>query len=156
MAAFSSIIAAAGLGLSAAGTVMNVMGQQKAAAGAKRAERLREAQMNIEESRSRRQIIRQAVVARGSALSNATSQGAQESSGLVGGISQITNESGGAVTAGQQNKQLGTQMFAANRQISAGQSQSSFGSGLSSLGNGLVSNSEMIGRIGNYFSGRPA
>lgn len=153
MAAFSSIIAAAGLAAGAAGSAIQFAGQRKAQAGAEKAERLREAQMNLENARSRRQIVRQALVARGQALTGATAQGAQDSSGALGGQQQITSESGQSTLAVNQNQQLGQGMFSANRQISAGNSQASFGSGLSSLGGGLVQNSEIIGRIGNYAFG---
>lgn len=154
MAAFSSLIAAAGLAAGAAGTAVQFAGQKQAQKGAERAEKLRQSQMELDNTRSRRQIIRQAVAARASALSGATSQGAQESSGYMGGQQQITSEAGASILAVNQNQQLGQNMFSANRQISRGQGLASFGSGLSSLGGGLVQNSETIGRIGNYFTGR--
>lgn len=153
MAAFSSIIAGVGLAAGLAGTAVQYMGQKTAQKGAERAERLREAQMNLDNQRSRRQIIRQAVAARATSLSNSTSQGAQESSGGIGGQQQITSEAGQSILSNNQNQQLGQGMFAANRQISAGNSQASLGSGISSLGGSLVNNSEMIGRIGQYAFG---
>lgn len=153
MAAFSSIIAGAGLALGAAGTAIQFAGQRQAQKGADRAEAIRRAQMEIESQRERRGIIRQAVQARAAALSNATAQGAAEGSGLSGGLSQITSQAGQASTASFQNQGLGVNMFNANRQISSGQSQASFGSGLSSLGGGLVNNSQTIGRLGNYAFG---
>lgn len=156
MAAFSSIIAGIGLAAGAAGTAVQMSGQKQAQKGAERAEKLREAQMNLDNQRSKRQIIRQSVAARAAALSGATAQGAQQSSGAIGGQQQVTSEAGQSVLAGDQNAQLGASMFSANRQISAGQTRSSFGSGISSLGGSLVSNSEMIGRIGNYYTGRTA
>lgn len=154
MAAFSTMIAAAGVGLGLAGTAVQYAGQKKAQAGAERAEKIRQAQMTIEGTRERRSIVRQAVAARAAALSNATSQGAQDSSGLSGGLAGITAQAGQAATASNQNEGLGTGMFAANRQISQGQSQASTGSGISSLGGALVQNASTIGRVGNYFTGR--
>ena len=154
MAAFSTLIAAAGLGLGAVGTAVQYAGQRRAQAGAERAEKIREAQMTIESTRERRNIVRQAVAARAAALSNATAQGAQDSSGLAGGLSQITNQAGSAAVASAQNQGLGYGMFAANRQISQGNSQASLGSGISSLGGALVQNSQTIGRIGTYAFGR--
>lgn len=153
MAAFSTLIAAAGLAAGAAGTAIQVAGSRKAQKGAERAERIREAQANIENQRSNRNIIRQTIAARATALSNATGQGAQDSSGLAGGLAQISGQGGSAILANEQNMGLGAGMFAANRMISQGNSMSSFGSGLSSLGNGLVNNSETIGRLGNYAFG---
>lgn len=153
MAAISTLIAGAGLALGAAGAAVQYAGQRKAQKGAQRAEQLREAQMNLENARQQRQIARQVAVARAQAISAAASQGAQESSGLAGGLGQIQGQGGSASLASNQNTALGGQMFGANRMISAGQSQASLGSGLSSLGGAFVNNSETIGRIGNYAFG---
>ena len=153
MAAISTIIAGAGLALGAVGAGVQYAGQRRAQAGAERAERLRKAQADLETQRQRRNIVRQTVQARAAALSNAATQGAIDGSGLQGGYGQIQGQGGNAMVAVQQNQDIGAGMFAANRQISGGQSQASLGSGLSSLGGGLVSNSETIGRIGNYAFG---
>jgi hypothetical protein len=132
---------------------MQYSGQKEAAAGAQRAEKLREAQSEMEGNRQRRQIVRQAVLARSEALTNATGQGASEGSGLAGGYGQIQGQSGGALAGSAQNQQLGQQMFAANRQIAAGQTTASTGGGVSSLGGALVKNQEAIGRLGAYAIG---
>ena len=153
MAAISTIIAGAGLALGAAGTAVQFVGQRRASAAAERAERLREAQARLENDRQRRQIARQVAVARSTALSNAATQGAQDSSALMGGYGQIQGQAGNAGVAVNQNQTIGAGMFAANRDQSRGSSLASIGSGLSSLGGGLVNNSETIGRIGNYAFG---
>ncbi len=153
MAAFSTIIAGVGLALGAAGTAVQYAGQKKAQAGAARAERIREAQSTIENTRQQRSIVRQALQARAAATSNAATQGAALGSGLQGGLAQIQGTAGSASVASNQNQGLALNMFDANRTISAGQSQASLGSGLSSLGGGLVQNSETIGRVGNYAFG---
>lgn len=132
------------------GTLAQVSGANKAAKGAERAEELRKAQMDIEATRSRRQIMRQALVARSDALSNATSQGAALGSGLAGGLAQVNNEAGVATTASNQNQALGTQMFGINRSIARAQTQQSTGQGISSLGGALVKNQQEIGRLGAY------
>lgn len=153
MAALSTLIAGLGVAGGIAGTVVQYAGAQKAQKGQERAEKLREAQMNLENQRQQRQVIRQSTIARAQALSNASNQGAQDGSGLQGGYGQIQGQAGGAFVANNQNQQLGAGMFAANRQISAGQTMSSIGSGISSLGGGLVSGSDTLGRIGNYAFG---
>lgn len=152
MAAFTlaGIAGAIGAAATAAGTVMSFAGQNKADKASKRAEKLRENQMNIESQRSRRQIIRQALVARSDALSNATAQGAAQGSGLAGGIAQIGGDAGRNITDVNQNQALGTSMFAANRQIAAGQTMASTGNGISSLGGTLIKNQDAIGRLGTY------
>lgn len=155
MAAFSTLIGAAGVGLSAVGVGAQVYGMVKAQQGERRAERIRAAQMNLESQRERRNIVRQANIARAAALTAAESQGAQAGSGLAGGLAQVSGQAGSSIQAVNQNQQLGTQMFGANRMISSGNTMASIGSGISSLGGSLVQNSDMLGRLGNYAFGRP-
>lgn len=146
----SGAVGALGTLAGVGGTIAQMQGASEAAKGAERAEALRKAQMDLEATRSRRQIIRQAALARSTALSNTTSQGAAQGSGLQGGLGQIQNEAGGAAVASNQNQILGTEMFSANRQISRGQTTSSIGQGVSSLGGALVKNQQEIGRLGAY------
>lgn len=153
MAAFSTLIGAVGAAATAVGVGTQVVGAVQAARGEKKAEALREAQMNLESRRERRNIVRQAALARASAVTSAQSQGAQDGSGLQGGLSQITSQAGNATVATNQNNQLGSAMFGANRMISSGNTMASIGGGISSLGGSLVQNSEMLGRLGNYAFG---
>lgn len=136
-----------------AGTVMQMKGAREAAEGAKTAEDIRKAQQDIEAVRQRRQIIRQGLIARSEALSNATAQGAQGGSGLAGGIAQTVNSTGQQITNVNQSQDLGNQMFRANARISAGQTTQSVGSGISSLAGSLVKSQEQIGRLGAYAIG---
>lgn len=158
MAVFSSIAAALGglagtLGTIGAlvGTGFQVKGALDAQAAQDKMEGLRKAQMELESNRRRRQIIRQAVVARAEALSNATAQGASAGSGLQGGYAQIGGESGSAVAAVEQNRQLGRSMFGANMALSRAQTIQTIGSGVSSLTGALVKNQNEIGRVGTYY-----
>jgi hypothetical protein len=127
------------------------MGAMQASRAQDRMEKLRKTQMELEGNRQRRQIIRQAVVARSEALSNATAQGASAGSGLQGGYAQIGGESGSAVAAVEQNRQLGRQMFDANAALSKAQTIQTIGSGVSSLAGALVKNQNEIGRVGTYY-----
>jgi hypothetical protein len=154
MAALSTIIAGVGLGLSAAGTAVSVIGQMQASEGAKRAEALRERQMNLEAARQRRSVVRQALRARSIALTNATDQGATGGSGIAGGLGQIANTAASNTQAINQGVQIGSDMFRANETISGGQTLASFGSGLSNLGGSMYQGSETLGRIGSYFTQR--
>lgn len=133
-----------------AGTALQMSGANKAAAAQQTAEDMRKAQMDLEATRSRRQIMRQALVARSEALSNATAQGAAQGSGLAGGLAQIQNEAGTSTLAVNQNQDTGNQMFGVNRRIAQAQTQQSTGSGISSLGGALVKNQQEIGRLGAY------
>lgn len=152
-AATGATAAAGGIGtaLSAIGTAAGVAGQFMSASAAKKAEKLREAQMNVEATRQRRQIVRQAIVARSEALSSATAQGAAEGSGLAGGLAQIQSQSADNITGVNFAQQLGQQMFAANRRAATAQTVGSFGSGLQSLGGALVRRQDELGRLSTYY-----
>jgi hypothetical protein len=133
------------------GTGFQVKGALDAQAAQDKMERLRKAQMDLESTRQRRQIVRQAVVARSEALSNATSQGASAGSGLQGGFAQISGEARSAAGAVDDNQFLGRAMFKANRQLSRAQTVQTIGSGISSLTGALVKNQNEIGRVGTYY-----
>ena len=148
-----TIIAAIGLGLGAVGTAVTVVGQQKQAKAQKKAETLRENQMNLEASRTRRQQVREMLAARGAALTAGADQGAGEGSGIAGGLAQIAGTGGSAITATNQNQTIGQNIFAANRQYASGGSMASFGGGISSLGGALIKNSATISKLGTYMSG---
>lgn len=153
MAAISTTIAAIGVAASVAGTATAYVGAQKQADAAEEAEKLRKRQMDLEADRQRRQIARQAAVARGQALSNATVQGAGAGSGAQGGMSGIVGEGALATRDVTTNQQIGAGIFNANAQYAQAGSMVAAGQGLSSLGGSLVKNSGTIGQIGAYYSG---
>jgi hypothetical protein len=121
------------------GSVVQFVGQRKQAKAAKKAEALRERQMNLEAARKKRELIREGVVARGKAKANAEAQGAGAGSGLAGGLAQITGQQGRNVQANNQDQQIGQGIFAANRQYAAGGTLASIGSGISSFGSAFSS-----------------
>lgn len=151
----ATIIGAIGLGVSAAGTVAGFVGQQQATEAAKKAEAMRANQMGLESARQRREIARRATVARATALSNATNQGAGQGSGLQGGFGQIAGQAGNATLAVNQNQELGQAIFGFNRQQYNGNSLASFGQGLQGLGGSLTQNQELFGRVGSYLFNQP-
>lgn len=150
------LAAALGLGLSAVGTAAGVAGQVMSMNAAKKAEKLRERQMDLDTARQKREIARQAIVARSTALSSATEQGAQMGSGLQGGQAQITGSANQGILAANQNQEIGAGIFAANRKAASGNMLSSFGNGLSGLGGMFLQNQELFGRVGTYYAQRPA
>ena len=151
MAAISTIIAGIGLAVGVAGTAAQVVGSSQQAAAAKRAENLRERQMNLEAARQRRQVIRNSLRARSMALTSATAQGAQSGSGLQGGFGQIGQQTGENIQGVNQGTEIGAGIFAANRDSAGVSSLVSFGQGLGSLGGALVNNADTLGRIGTFF-----
>lgn len=140
------IAGAAGL-LSLAGTGLQVYGALQQAAASKKAEQLRANQMNLEAQRARREQIRRAQVARAQATASAVTQGAQFSSALAGGQSQINNEAGRNRMAINQDQQIGNAIFSANRDYANAGMISTLGGGVSSLGGAFASNAETITRL---------
>lgn len=147
------LIAAIGLGLSAAGAFEQFTGAKKAEKGAERAENARQAAQNLDAQRRKRQIIRDAQLARSQALANATAQGAQEGSGLQGGLAQISGEKNDSILGVNLNQQLGNEVFAANKQQRQGQSQANVGQAIQSVGGAIMQNRGAIERVGTYAFG---
>lgn len=145
-----TIIAGIGLVLGAVGTGVQVKAANDASEASKRAENLREQQMNLEAARQRRQVVRNALKARSMALNSATNQGASRGSGLQGGYGQIGSEAGGNILGINQGTAIGAGIFETNRDAAGAAALASFGQGLGSLGGALVNNSETIGKIATY------
>lgn len=89
--------------------------QNVQAAASVAAETARFQQMTLDATRARRQVIRQALITRSTALAGATAQGAQGGSGLQGGIAQIANQRSQMLTGIFQNTDIGNAIFEANR-----------------------------------------
>lgn len=145
-------IGALGLALSAAGTAVGMAGQRKSIAAQKRAEELRKKQMELDAARQRREVARRAMVARAQAVSNATTQGAGQSSALQGGIAQVTGDSNRGRQAIDQNLSIGRGIFDANMQRFKGESMMATGQGIQSLGGVFGSNQDLFGRVGTYMT----
>lgn len=125
--------AAAGV-LSLVGTVFGFIGQQKELAAMKKQEKARIQQLNLETQRRKRETIRQATVARAEALSNATNQGAGETSALAGGVAQVTNQAGRNIQAANQDYSIGREIFRQNMKIADARGLQSLGAGISNFG----------------------
>lgn len=148
MAAVSTVLIGVGLGLSAAGTAINYSAQKKRAAAEEKAENAREKAMNLDALRRKRAVIREAQIARSTALANATAQGAAEGSGLQGGYGGITGQEGSNISGIEQNRQLGAEVFQANRAASRASTMSSFGQSVQSIGGMLIEQRGAISRVG--------
>lgn len=165
MAAISTAVAVAGLGISAAGAYNSYKGAKGQSAAQKqmidielRQEKVRQQAMELSAKRQSMEILRNSQRARSVALSTANAQGAQFGSGLSGGYGQIAGQTGVNLLGISQNLGFGQQMFDLNSQLSQAKmayadagTQSSLGSGLSSLGGTLIGNAGTIGNIGKGF-----
>lgn len=167
MAALSTIALIGGLALGAAGVGVQVASAQASASAQKdeiaaqqKAEATREQSMKLDSMRKQREMIRQGILARSQSLTQGSNQGAGYGSGIAGAQAGITEQTAFNTLGAQQQSQLGSDIFAANReafgarsrQADAG-SMGAFGSGLSTLGGAMMKNTGNVDRIGGAFQG---
>lgn len=131
--------AAVTLGATLFGGFMQFRGEQKQIKAQQKAEKLRERQMNLQAMRERREVIRQSVVARATALATTTAQGAAApgSSALGGSYGQIGGERGRQIQAINQNQEIGQGIFKANRQYFQGSQQIGLGTAIAGAGQAI-------------------
>lgn len=137
----------AGTALAVGGTIMQYSGQRKAQRGARQAEALRLRQMNVQAQRERRQTMRQAIIARSQALSQAEAQGASGGSGILGGLGNVASQAGDNLASIGMSQQIGQGMFGANSLISSGQTMANLGGTIAGIGNMFQSNWDVNRRV---------
>lgn len=172
MAAFSTMIAVAGLGLSAVGAYQQYSGmkeQQKTQSeiiGQQRnIEAERKKQMELDATRRRRELVRQMIAQQAQASAVMTAQGATgPGSSAVGGVyGSVMNQGQRQILGVNQNLEIGRNIFDANENIYQAQRRSAsagsdvaFGNMLSSFGGALVKNASVIGKVGGSFGSAPS
>lgn len=156
MAAVSSLLAATAI----AGTAISAVGTKKQASARKdmtnasiQAENARERQMNLEADRSQRENFRKAQVARATALTNTTAQGASYGSALPGAEGQIAGREGMNALAIAQNRDIGADIFSANRDYAKASSQASTWGAVANAGTSIIGLSQPIAQIGSTLIG---
>lgn len=142
------VIAAIGLAVRVVGGIVQARGARKQYQGQSKIEDARNEQMQLEARRLRREQIRQGIMARSVATSNAVNQGAQYGTGLAGGQAQIFGQTNRNLEDITQNEAIGSRIFDLNKQVGQAQTTQYIGSGLSSLGDSLIQNASTIARIG--------
>jgi chromosome segregation ATPase len=90
---------------------------QEVVSANKRLEQIRMEQAKQDANRSKRQILRESQVARSTALSRATNQGAAGSTALQGAYGQITGQTSDLLNTLNQNANAGQAVFAENQNI---------------------------------------
>lgn len=143
----ATIATVASIGLGAVGTAVQVRGANAASKAQQKAEKARKAQMRLEADRERRNIIREAQMARAVALSNATSEGAEDGSGLQGGYGQISGRAGSSIVGVNAGEKIGSTIFNAN-------AQQARANGLISTGQGVTGLGSFFGQFGSYLNNR--
>lgn len=157
----AAITAAIGLGIAAVGVGTQIYGASKAAdaneqaiAAQQHSEQIKLQANAIDADRRRRQFVREGVIARASALSTTTNQGANQSSGLQGAYGQIAGRTSFGISGVDIAQATGLELFNANQDLfqakQAGNQAamvSGIGSGLTSLGGAIVGNIGPIDRV---------
>ncbi|SRR6266550_3064422 len=156
-----------GLATQSAGQLTSMFGAHAANAAQRRdiglerqVEGQRRQAMELDANRRRLETYRVAQRMRATALTTASSQGAQQGSGLAGAYGQIGGQSGVNLLGLNQNTQIGENIFGLNSQISDtkiaqanAQQTMQLGSGISSFGSSLMGASQAFGRLNSGFAG---
>jgi len=143
MAALSTIIMAAGLAVSTAGTVSAISESNRSNKLQKQSLELQRNQAEIEAGRSRRQAYRDMLKAQSVSETNAAVSGGSVSSSLEGGIAQAANSGLQSTRDINQNLDNANQMFDLKR--------SSIGIG--STSQALFGIGKNMSSLGSFFSG---
>jgi hypothetical protein len=141
-------MAVAGALLGVVGQAFGLIGGLKTAKAEKKAEKLRERQMNLEAARKKRENIRQAQIQRAEVASNAVSSGAGDSSALAGGIAGIEGAANRNNVAVEQDRQIGAGIFRQNRKAASGRGIAGIGEGISAFGSSIGGGA--FSSIGSY------
>lgn len=147
MAAISTIIAGAALGVTAVGTVAQVKQQKKQTQLQQQANEFQQKQANLQMARSKRDAVREARLAYGAAQNSAANQGVSDSSGSQGGLSSISSQAADNVSfldqygfySDQASALLGKANMAAGRAATAGS--------VAGLGMSVFNNANGIARV---------
>lgn len=141
-------VAGISVALSLVGALTGVVGSFLQYSAAKKAEKLRMKQAQLEAARGKREQIRKTQAAQASATASAYNQGAGASSALAGGLAQIQNTGARNTVAIQEDLSIGNNIYKANQQANFGSFLGSLGGGVSSLGGAVSSQAGTITRLG--------
>lgn len=162
-------LAGIGIALGVAGAVTSFFGskgesdaQKAAIAAQQRQEAIRQEAMRVDADRRRRQLIREMLIARSTAVQRGANQGANAagSSALPGAFGQVAGRAGFGLEGVNTSLRLGEDMFSAQQQLLAAkldmanaQHTSQIGKSLSSLGGAFLGNVGTIDRVFGGFGG---
>ena len=144
-------MAVAAAGFSVIGSVLGFVGGFMQANAAKKAEKARKRQMQLEASRRRRDAIRQGMIQRAQVVAAGAATGVSPSDSSVQvGAASATSQAGRGVLAANQDERLGLKVSRANQQFQRGGMIAGIGEGLSSLGGAVTRAGPTLARIGNF------
>ena len=139
MVAISSFVAIAGLAIGAIGTFAQISASKQAASEQRKA---RAAQRRVQQEQTRRsrlQALRQAQLTRARAQSTGIGIGAGESSGLAGGLSSVSANTGAALGSASQLSGLSNQISVFNQNAADAQSRAQTFGAVAGLGSTIAS-----------------
>lgn len=146
----------AGTAASIGGTAYSAYSGQKAATASKKAEKLRQRQMNLDSAMKRREILRKTQLARAQAVSRTTAAGVSDPGGsaLGGATASITQRGQEDLGYNQFSTDIGNDLFSANRQYTQWSSNAQTGSGIAQMGMNLIQAAPTLQRIGTEIAGQ--
>ena len=140
----ASSIAIAGLALAAVGTATTVIATQRQASAQKKASRERDKLAALEASRQRRRTIREARIARGTALNVAGQVGAGDSSGLAGGLSGLGAQAATNLGFSTQTQAIGKRITGFGTEAAKASTLGAIGGQVAGIGGSIFSNRQAI------------
>jgi hypothetical protein len=157
MVAVSTIIAGAaigGLAVSGYSAVQQAEARRDATEASRRAERLRERQMQLDAQRRQREVFRRQMIARATTVSRTTAQNAGLGSSAVGGaFGEQAGTTGRDTLYNALGLDIGRGLFDANADIAEAQGRTATYEGLGQLGTSFVNNAQLIGQVGHSLFG---
>jgi len=147
------IAAAIGLASAVGGTAYSAYSGNKAAKQSRKAENLRQQQMNLDSQMKQREIFRKTQLAQATARQRATQSGSQFGSGLQGGLAEIAQRSGEDTNYNFQSTNIGNDIFAANQKQTMFKSNAEAGAGVAAFGMNLLQSLPTLNRIGTEIAG---
>lgn len=160
-------VAAASAGAQVVGSLVSAGGYSTMAEGEQeqtkaqlKAERIRHRQMRLDFMRQRREVVRQALVARSTLIAESVAKGAEGDSSVITGLAGVTTQQGRSMETNKQNEALGDSLFKANMdyfraggKIAQGQGQVAMGQGISNIGAAIGNSIGPISRLGSLATG---
>ncbi len=150
---FAPLIPLIGLALAAVGTGVSAYSAYQSSQASEDAEKARERQMQLDAARKRREAIRQAQIARSTAIANAEAQGASTGSAVQGGVAAISGNAAESINNTNQNVALGKMIYDANGRRTAWEGRGAIGSGLQSWGSMIMNNADKIQKLPSGLKG---
>lgn len=116
-------------------------------------EQIRAEAARLEAERKRREVFRQAYIARSTAISRANAQGAGQSSALEGGLGGIQGQEGKQFTTINTNEAFGQQLYQSNIALAGFGADKASGQSTQALGGMIMNSAQAISNIGSTAGG---